>query len=106
MARPQTIQPVRSVATYSITTNTPKKIREVPRSRSKTSTSIETIHTVTIGPSWRIGGSRMPRNLRPVSASESRWMTRYPAKKTAIMIFTNSPGCSEKPKSLIQRFAP
>lgn len=27
-------------------------------------------------------------------------------KKIAIMIFTNSPGWSEKPKSLIQRFAP
>ena len=66
------IQLVRSVATYSITTKTPKKISDVPRSRSKTSTSIETIHTVMMGPSWRIGGSRMPRNFRRPSARASR----------------------------------
>lgn len=35
-SRPNTIQLVRSVATYSITTNRPKNSSEVPRSVSKT----------------------------------------------------------------------
>ncbi|MFE2971901.1 hypothetical protein ACFXKC_51755 [Streptomyces sp. NPDC059340] len=39
-ATPNTTRLVRSVATYSVITNAPKKISYVPRSRSKTTTRL------------------------------------------------------------------
>ena len=76
ISRPHTTQLVRSVAMYSMITKSPKKISEVPRSRSKISTRRLSIQIVAIGPSWRPGGSRTPRTRRPDRASASRFTVR------------------------------
>ena len=48
----------------------------------------------------------MPRNFLPTIDSESRAVTRYPAKNSAMVIFASSPGWNENGPILIQTRAP
>ncbi len=73
---PTAIQPVRPVATYSSTTNSPKNSSEVPRSRSSTSTPTLTSQIVRIGPSTRPVGNCNRHSRRPVYASALRLAAR------------------------------
>ena len=104
--KPMTSHDTRFVATYSIATNRPKKSSEVPRSRCRTRIAMPISHTTMIGPRSRARGRRMPRNLRPPIARLSRFVTRYPAKKIASVIFTSSPGWTEMGPRWIQTRAP
>ncbi len=74
--RPIAIQPLRAVATYSITTNRPKKSSEVPRSVSSTRTATKAAQISSTGPITRPRGSWNHSTLRPVRASASRCTAR------------------------------
>ena len=76
ISRPKTIQLVRSVATYSMTTNRPKNSSEVPRSVSKTRIRIEIAQMTRIGPRSRPRGRYRPMKRRLASASASRLTIR------------------------------
>lgn len=92
-----------------MTTNSPKKSSDVPRSRSSTSTPTLSSQIVTIGPRTRPVGnwSRSKRQiLRPAYASAVRLAARYEAKNTASSTFANSPGWMENPAIRIQIRAP
>lgn len=106
ISRPMTIQLVRSVATYSRTTNMPKNSSDVPRSFSKTRMARLSAQMVRIGPRSRPRGRYRPMKRRLASASASRFTIRYPAKKTARTILANSPGWMENGPTLIQILAP
>ena len=70
------IHETRSVATYSIATNSPKNSSEEPRSFSKTRTARLTSQATMMGPRSRPRGKVNPRTLRPASESTSRVCTR------------------------------
>ncbi len=74
--RPISTQLVLPVATYSITMNMPKISTPVPRSCWATMMPSEISHTTITGPSSRIRGQVMPRNLLPTDARLSRVRTR------------------------------
>ena len=76
ISRPKTIQLVRSVATYSMTTNMPKNSSDVPRSVSNTRMRIEMNQTTRIGPRSRPRGRYSPMKRRLASASASRFTIR------------------------------
>ena len=106
-SRPKTIQLVRSVATYSMTTNRPKYSSVEPRSVSRTRIIMLSAHIARIGPRSRPRGRYSPRKRRLASASASRLTMRYPAKKTVRMIFANSPGWMDPtPGMTIHSLAP
>ncbi len=103
---PIRIQLDRPVATYSIATNIAKNMSEVPRSCCTISTPIEAIHTMTIGPRSLRRGNCRPSTFLPPTASWSRWLNRYDAKKNARNSLANSPGCSWYEPMPIQMRAP
>ena len=69
-------------------------------------TAIASTQMTRIGPRSRTRGKRIPRKVLPTIDSESRAVTRYPAKKIASAILASSPGWNEKGPIAIHTRAP
>ncbi len=101
--RPSAGTPTRPLATQSITTKTPKKSIEAPRSRSRNRTASEAPQARSSGPRSFARG----RPSRPTPASSSsRFAERYEARKMTMRIFPNSAGWNVSGPRCAHRRAP
>jgi hypothetical protein len=91
---------------YSIAANTAKNSSDEPRSFCRTITRIEKPHARSSGPRCFGSGMAIPRKRRVPERSNSRFSTRYAAKKMTSSTFAASPGWKFNGPMCTQRRAP
>ena len=94
------------MATHSSATNRAKNSSEVPRSFWEIITTSDAAHARSTGPRCLGSGSGIGPSRRLLTASSSRFSTRYDAKKMASRILANSPGWKLTGPMLTQIRAP